>query len=99
MSYTETVAYACICDQCAYEWTTPTLPERCAHKACKSRAWNGNQPAVRPKPAAPAIKLPARHTPTVATVIERLQHPRRIGTQCPHGFANWLTCPDCNPRR
>jgi len=34
-----------------------------------------------------------------AQLVEQLGAPHKFGERCPHGWANWLTCPSCNPAR
>jgi hypothetical protein len=34
-----------------------------------------------------------------AQVVKELSTPHAFGARCPHDFANWLACPDCNPPR
>jgi hypothetical protein len=34
-----------------------------------------------------------------AQFVEQLGAPHKFGERCPHGWANWLTCPTCNPAR
>jgi hypothetical protein len=34
-----------------------------------------------------------------AQLVEQLGAPHKFGERCPHGWANWLTCSDCNPAR
>jgi len=34
-----------------------------------------------------------------AQVVKALSTPHAFGARCPHDFANWLACPDCNPPR
>jgi hypothetical protein len=39
--------------------------------------------------------VPARFAQLAAT----LATPHKVGERCPHGWANWLVCPTCNPAR
>ena len=51
-----------------------------------------DQPVVQPSDSAGA---PSRF----AQVVQALSTPHAFGERCPHGYANWLTCPDCHPAR
>ncbi len=34
-----------------------------------------------------------------AQVVKALSTPHAFGARCPHDYANWLGCPECNPPR
>ena len=34
-----------------------------------------------------------------AQVVKAISTPHAFGARCPHDYANWLGCPECNPPR
>ena len=54
---------------------------------------------VRPDDALIVSEPPAVEPSRFAYLVEQLSTPRKIGARCPHDWANWLACPECNPPR